>query len=113
MIEKKTAAEIEEVLLNEMDNKDAGHVYDYDVIPAGTFNGLAHNGVWVRVVKFDRNNYAYAQQSDSQDDDPALGSLSAAAEWIEQCLEMALDMQNGERSIAEDKQFDEMMADFS
>jgi len=93
MIEQKTAEQIEETLLDEMDNAEHGHAYDYDIIPAGWYNGLNHNGVWVRVVKFDNNNYVYAQQSDAHDDDPAVGSLSNVAEWIEECLRQAMDQE--------------------
>ena len=101
MIEKKTATEIEEILLEAMDNQDPGHSYDYEIIAEGFYNGLSHNGVWVRVIKFDNNHYAYAEQSDAYDQDPAIGSLTAVAEWIEECIDMALDREEGEVSLIE------------
>lgn len=91
MIEKKTSNEIEGMLFNEMDNQDPGYRYDYDVIPAGFYNNLSHNGIWVRVIKFDNNHYVYAEQSDAWDQDPAIGSLVDVAEYIEERINAVLD----------------------
>lgn len=88
-VKVETALAIEEKLFEEMDNQDAGFVLDYEIIPAGEFNGLQHSGVHVRVIKLDENHYSFSQQSDSMDNDPAIGSLEEISEHINECQELA------------------------
>jgi len=69
-------------LFAELDLADVGTVYDHEVAPAGKFNGLDHNGVWVRVVKLNEDVFAYARQDDSMDAQFVIGNMDEAAEYI-------------------------------
>ena len=69
-------------LFAELDLADVGTVYDHEIAPAGKFNGLDHNGVWVRVVKLNEDVFAYTRQDDSMDAQFAIGNMDEAAEYI-------------------------------
>lgn len=86
--------QITEKLTEEFDNKNPGHVFDFDIMPAGKQNGLDHNGVWVRVIKLDNNSVAYAMQTDSCDEDFAVGSIESAADYIDTQIVISKDNEN-------------------
>ena len=65
-----------------LDPVEIGTVYDYEIMPAGKFNGLDHNGIWVRVIKLSNDEFAYSRQDDSQDTPLTIGSMDEAAEYI-------------------------------
>lgn len=81
----ESTEKIKSAIESALDNQDCGFVYDYDVVSSGQHNGLAHNGLWMRIIKLSEDTVAYSYQSDSHDDDFATGDIEDVVEWIASC----------------------------